>query len=41
MTRYLLDVPSELWEKFKNTVPRETTLNDAIVELIKKKVAEG
>ena len=35
-----LEIEKELWEKFKELIPRETRLNDAIVELITKKVKQ-
>ena len=31
-----LEIEKELWKKFKFGVPRTITLNDAVVELIKK-----
>ena len=31
-----LEIDKNLWEKFKATVTRERTLNDAIVDLIKE-----
>jgi len=34
----LLNVPDELWEKFKKTVNKSQTMSDAIIELIKKEV---
>lgn len=33
-----LEIDKEIWEKFKERTPRTITLNDAIVELIKKEV---
>lgn len=33
-----LEIDLELWEKFKEKIPRAKTLNDAVVELIKKEV---
>lgn len=33
-----LEIEQDLWEKFKVITPRTITLNDAVVELIKKKV---
>lgn len=38
---FLLKIDKELWEKFKSKVTRDITLNDMIVELIKKFVEEG
>ena len=34
--KFLLEVPEEIWEKWKNTVPRSLSLNKALIELIKK-----
>ncbi len=34
--KFLLEVPEEIWEKWKNTVPRSISLNKALIELIKK-----
>mgnify|MGYP001568123444 FL=1 len=36
-----LEIERELWEKFKKTVPRTTTLNEALVDLIKRGVENG
>lgn len=36
--KLLLDISDELWAKFKLTVPRDKTLNDAVVELIQREV---
>ena len=36
-----LKVTDELWEKFKAQVPKTKTLNQAVVELIKKFVEES
>lgn len=33
-----LEIDKDLWNKFKEIVPRTITLNDAIVELIEKEV---
>lgn len=32
--KLILDVDDELWEKFKATVPKTKTMNEAVVELI-------
>lgn len=34
-----LSIDEELWEKFKKTVPRTKSLNDALIELISREVA--
>ena len=36
LKKFLLEVPEEIWEKWKNTVPRSISLNKALIELIKK-----
>lgn len=36
-----LDIDDVLWEKFKEKVPHTKTMNQAVVELIKKEVGEG
>jgi hypothetical protein len=33
-----IEIEKELWEKFKDKIPRSKKLNDAVVELIKKEV---
>ncbi len=33
-----LEIEKELWFKFKEKVPRTQTLNDKLIELIKKEV---
>lgn len=33
-----IEIEKELWDKFKDAIPRTITLNDAIVELIEKEV---
>lgn len=40
MTTYNLDIPDELWERFKDNVPKSSTLNDIIIVLIKKFLEE-
>jgi hypothetical protein len=35
---YPIRIDSELWEKFKLTIPRNITINDFIVELIRNEV---
>jgi len=34
--KFLLEVPEDIWEKWKNTVPRSISLNKALIELLKK-----
>ena len=38
MTKYTITVDDEVWKKFKRTVTKDRTINQAIVELIKRKV---
>ena len=38
--QYPLKIDEELWKRFKETVPRTKTMNEALVELIKEKVGE-
>lgn len=33
-----LEIEKPLWESFKDIIPRTITLNDAVVDLIKKEV---
>ena len=33
-----LEIDKELWEDFKRIIPRTITLNEAVVQLIKKEV---
>ena len=33
-----IQIDKEIWEKFKQRVPRSQTLNEALVELIKMKI---
>lgn len=35
-----LEIDDELWQKFKEKIPRTKTLNEAIVELIQNKLAQ-
>ena len=34
--KFLLEIPEEIWENWKNTVPRSISLNSALIELLKK-----
>jgi len=34
--KFLLEVPEEIWDKWKNKVPRSISLNKALIELLKK-----
>ena len=33
---FLLEIPEEIWNKWKNTVPRNLSLNKALIKLLKK-----
>lgn len=33
---FLLEIPKEIWEKWKDTVPRSISLNKALIELLEK-----
>lgn len=34
--KFLLEVPSDLWEKWKDSVPRSISINKALIELLRK-----
>ncbi len=34
--KFLLEVPEEVWENWKNKVPRSLSLNKALIELLEK-----
>lgn len=36
LKKFLLEIPEEIWEKWKNTIPRSISLNKALIELLKK-----
>ena len=36
LKKFLLEIPEEIWENWKNTVPRSLSLNKALIELLKK-----
>lgn len=38
---FLLEIPEEVWEKWKDTVPRSISLNKALIELLKKEGEEN
>jgi len=33
---FLLEIPEEIWTKWKNKVPRSISLNKALIELLEK-----
>jgi hypothetical protein len=34
--KFLLEVPTEIWEKWKDTVPRSISINNALIEILEK-----
>ena len=34
--KFLLEIPEDIWEKWKNQVPRSISLNKALIELLEK-----
>jgi hypothetical protein len=34
--KFLLEIPEEIWEKWKENIPRSISLNKALIELLKK-----
>lgn len=34
--KFLLEIPEEIWERWKNTIPRSISLNKGLIELLKK-----
>ena len=34
--KFLLEIPEEIWEKWKEKIPRAISLNKALIELLKK-----
>ena len=34
--KFMLEVPEEIWNKWKDTVPRSISLNKALIELLEK-----
>jgi hypothetical protein len=34
--KFLLEIPEEIWNKWKDSVPRSVSLNKALIELLKK-----
>jgi len=39
--KFLLEIPKEIWEKWKNTIPRSISLNKALIELLKKEAEKN
>lgn len=40
MTKYTLDCPDELWEAWKETVPRRINLNDGLLKVLARETLE-
>lgn len=38
---FLLEIPEEIWNKWKDGVPRSISLNKALIELLKKEGGNG
>jgi phage antirepressor YoqD-like protein len=36
LKKFLLEVPEQIWEKWKDTVPRSISINNALIELLRK-----
>ncbi len=36
LKKFLLEIPEEIWSKWKDKVPRSISLNKALIELLKK-----
>lgn len=36
MKKFLLEIPEDVWEKWKETVPRSISLNKALIKLLEK-----
>ena len=34
--KFLLEIPTGIWEAWKNTIPRSISLNKALIELLEK-----
>lgn len=34
--KFLLEIPEEVWEKWKESVPRSISLNKALIKLLKE-----
>ena len=34
--KFMLEIPEEIWNKWKDKVPRSISLNKALIELLKK-----
>jgi len=36
LKKFLLEIPEEIWVKWKDTIPRSISLNKALIMLLKK-----
>ena len=36
LKKFLLEIPEEIWDKWKEKIPRSISLNKALIELLKK-----
>ncbi len=34
--KFLLEIPAEIWDKWKDTVPRSISINKALIDLLRK-----
>ncbi|MEK6925024.1 MAG: hypothetical protein AABW71_02175 [Nanoarchaeota archaeon] len=34
--KFLLEIPAEIWEKWKDRIPRSISINKALIELLHK-----
>ena len=34
--KFLLEIPEDIWEKWKDKIPRSISLNQALIDLLKK-----
>ncbi|MEK6833510.1 MAG: hypothetical protein AABY32_05685 [Nanoarchaeota archaeon] len=41
LKKFLLEIPEEIWSKWKDTIPRSISLNKALIELLKKEGEEN
>lgn len=33
---FLLEIPAEIWEKWKDKIPRSISINNALIDLLRK-----
>ena len=36
LKKFLLEIPEEIWSKWKDTIPRSISLNKALISLLEK-----